>query len=37
MIYIPAFENNQIFGGIIFDELVMKCFWTFKRSLTMQY
>jgi hypothetical protein len=24
--YIPAFVNNEIFGGIIFNELVIKCF-----------
>ena len=37
MDYIHAFVNDQIFGGIIFDELVIKCFRSFEPSLAMKY
>jgi len=37
MKYIPAFVNNHIFGGLKFNELIIKCFWSFKPSLTMKY
>jgi hypothetical protein len=37
MNYIPTFVNSQVFGGIIFNKLVIKCFWSFKPSLTMKY
>jgi hypothetical protein len=35
--YIPAFVNNQIFGGIIFIELVIKCEIKWKPSLALIY
>jgi len=35
--YIPAFVNNQIFWGLLFNELIIKCFRSFKPSLAMKY